>query len=302
MIKRLITGGSGLVGSNIEAEIKLGSIDGDLRDWSQVKNIFEKYRPTHVVHAAARVGGVGGNMKAKGEFFYDNIMINTNVLEACRIYNVKKVVSFLSTCIFPESIEYPLTEKKIHLGAPHWSNYGYAYAKRMLDVQTEVYRDQYNLDFVSVIPTNIYGLNDNFNLDSGHVIPSLIHKCYLAKTNNTDFNVWGSGTPLREFIYSKDIGKLTNWALENYDESEPIIFSTSQEISIKDLVGLIVAIIGFEGDVVWQSDKPDGQFRKPSSNKKLMSYVPDFKFTPIEVGLKETIGYFIQNYPNLRGV
>jgi len=302
MIKRLITGGSGLVGSNIDAEIKLGSKDGDLRDWAQVKNIFEKYKPTHVVHAAARVGGVGGNMKAKGEFFYDNIMINTNVLEACRIYNVKKVVSFLSTCIFPESIEYPLTEKKIHLGAPHWSNYGYAYAKRMLDVQTEVYRDQYNLDFVSVIPTNIYGLNDNFNLDSGHVIPSLIHKCYLAKTNNTDFNVWGSGTPLREFIYSKDIGKLTNWALENYDESEPIIFSTSHEISIKDLVGLIVGIIGFEGDVVWQSDKPDGQFRKPSSNKKLMSYVPDFKFTPIEVGLKETIEHFIQNYPNLRGV
>jgi GDP-L-fucose synthase len=302
MIKRLITGGSGLVGSNIEAEIKLGSIDGDLRDWSQVKNIFEKYRPTHVVHAAARVGGVGGNMRAKGEFFYDNIMINTNVLEACRIYNVKKVVSFLSTCIFPESIEYPLTEKKIHLGAPHWSNYGYAYSKRMLDVQTEVYRDQYKVDFVSVIPTNIYGLNDNFNLDSGHVIPSLIHKCYLAKTNNTDFNVWGSGTPLREFIYSKDIGKLTNWALENYDESEPIIFSTSQEISIKDLVGLIVSIIGFEGDVVWQSDKPDGQFRKPSSNKKLMSYVPDFKFTPIEVGLKETIEHFTQNYPNLRGI
>ena len=229
-------------------------------------------------------------------------MINTNVLEACRIYNVKKVVSFLSTCIFPESIEYPLTEKKIHLGAPHWSNYGYAYSKRMLDVQTEVYRDQYKLDFVSVIPTNIYGLNDNFNLDSGHVIPSLIHKCYLAKTNNTEFNVWGSGTPLREFIYSKDIGKLTNWALENYNESEPIIFSTSQEISIKDLVGLIVNIIGFKGDVVWQSDKPDGQFRKPSSNKKLMSYVPDFKFTPIEVGLKETIEHFTQNYPNLRGI
>ena len=302
MIKRLITGGSGLVGSNIDAEIKLGSNDGDLRDWAQVKNIFETHRPTHVIHAAARVGGVGGNMKAKGEFFYDNIMINTNVLEACRIYNVKKVVSFLSTCIFPESIEYPLTEKKIHLGAPHWSNYGYAYSKRMLDVQTEVYRDQYKVDFVSVIPTNIYGLNDNFNLDSGHVIPSLIHKCYLAKTNNTDFNVWGSGTPLREFIYSKDIGKLTNWALENYDESEPIIFSTSQEISIKDLVGLIVSIIGFEGDVVWQSDKPDGQFRKPSSNKKLMSYVPDFKFTPIEVGLKETIEHFTQNYPNLRGI
>ena len=301
-MKRLITGGSGLVGSTIDAEIKLGSKDGDLRKWSDVKKIFETHRPTHVIHAAARVGGVGGNMKAKGEFFYDNIMINTNVLEACRLYKVEKVVSFLSTCIFPDSVEYPLTEKKIHLGAPHSSNYGYAYAKRMLDVQTEVYRDQYKLDFVSVIPTNIYGLNDNFNLDSGHVIPSLIHKCYLAKKNNTDFKVWGSGKPLREFIYAKDIGKLTKWALENYDESEPIIFSTSHEISIKDLVDLIVNNMGFDGKVVWQDDKPDGQFRKPSCNKKLMSYVPDFKFTPIEVGLKETIEHFVKTYPNLRGV
>ena len=299
-MKRLITGGSGLVGSTIDAEIKLGSSDGDLRDWTEVQKVFEKHKPTHVIHAAARVGGVGGNMKAKGEFFYDNIMINTHVLEACRLYNVKKVVSFLSTCIFPDSIEYPLTEEKIHLGAPHWSNYGYAYSKRMLDVQTEVYRDQYNVDFVSVIPTNIYGPNDNFNIDNGHVIPSLIHKCYLAKLNNTDFEVWGSGKPLREFIYSKDIGELTNWALENYTESEPIIFSTSQEISIKELVGLIVDSIGFTGKVVFNTTKPEGQFRKPADNSKLKSYLPDFKFTPIEEGIRETVEWFVLNYKNCR--
>ena len=299
-MKRLITGGSGLVGSTIDAEIKLGSRDGDLRKWSQVENIFEIHKPTHVIHCAARVGGVGGNIKAKGEFFYDNIMINTNVLEACRLYNVKKVVSFLSTCIFPDSIDYPLTEKKIHLGAPHWSNYGYAYSKRMLDVQTEVYRDQYNVNFVSVIPTNIYGPNDNFNLDNGHVIPSLIHKCYLAKINNTDFEVWGSGNPLREFIYSKDIGKLTNWVLENYDESEPIIFSTSQEISIKNLVGLIVDNMKFTGKVVFDSTKPEGQFRKPADNSKLKSYLPDFEFTSVETGIKETVEWFITNYENCR--
>jgi len=299
-MKRLITGGSGLVGSTIDAEIKLGSRDGDLRKWSQVQNIFETHKPTHVIHCAARVGGVGGNIKAKGEFFYDNIMINTNVLEACRLYNVKKVVSFLSTCIFPDSIDYPLTEKKIHLGAPHWSNYGYAYSKRMLDVQTEVYRDQYNVNFVSVIPTNIYGPNDNFNLDNGHVIPSLIHKCYLAKINNSDFEVWGSGNPLREFIYSKDIGKLTNWALENYDESEPIIFSTSQEISIKNLVGLIVDNMKFTGKVVFDTTKPEGQFRKPADNSKLKSYLPDFEFTSVETGIKETVEWFITNYENCR--
>ena len=299
-MKRLITGGSGLVGSTIEAEIKLGSRDGDLRKWSEVENIFKTHKPTQVIHAAARVGGVGGNMKAKGEFFYDNIMMNTHVLEACRLYDVKKVVSFLSTCIFPDSIEYPLTESKIHLGAPHWSNYGYAYSKRMLDVQTEVYRDQYDLNFVSVIPTNIYGPNDNFNLENGHVIPSLIHKCYLAKLNNSDFEVWGSGKPLREFIYSKDIGKLTNWALDNYDESEPIIFSTSHEISIKDLVSLIVDSMDFKGKVLFDTSKPEGQFRKPADNSKLKSYLPDFEFTSIEDGIKETVDWFIKNYENCR--
>ncbi len=226
--------------------------------------------------------------------------MNTNVLEACRLVKVEKLVSFLSTCIFPDKVEYPLTEDKIHFGAPHSSNYGYAYAKRMLDVQTEVYRDQYRVNFVSVIPTNIYGINDNFNIENGHVIPSLIHKCYLAKENNTDFVVWGSGKALREFIYSKDIGRLTNWALENYDENKPIILTTSDEISIKYLVNLIVEYVGFEGKVIFDKDKPEGQFRKPSDNSKLLSYIPDFEFTSIKDGLKETIKWFVENYENIR--
>ena len=170
----------------------------------------------------------------------------------------------------------------------------------MLDVQTEVYRDQYRVNFVSVIPTNIYGINDNFNIENGHVIPSLIHKCYLAKENNTDFVVWGSGKALREFIYSKDIGRLTNWALENYDENKPIILTTSDEISIKYLVNLIVEYVGFEGKVIFDKDKPEGQFRKPSDNSKLLSYIPDFEFTSIKDGLKETIKWFVENYENIR--
>ena len=170
----------------------------------------------------------------------------------------------------------------------------------MLGVQTEVYRDQYNVNFVSVIPTNIYGPNDNFNLENGHVIPSLIHKCYLAKKNNTDFTVWGSGNPLREFIHSKDVGELANWALENYDESEPIIFSTSEEITIKDLVGLIVDNMNFTGKVIFDETKPEGQFRKPADNSKLRSYLPDFKFTPIEEGIKDTVNWFITNYETCR--
>tara|TARA_Y100000401_G_C8303199_1_gene215405 strand:+ start:330 stop:1235 length:906 start_codon:yes stop_codon:yes gene_type:complete len=300
MKKVLVTGGTGLVGTAIEADIKVGTKEADLRDWDQTNKLIENHKPTHVVHTAARVGGVGGNMRAKGEFYYDNIRINTNVLESCRINNVEKVVSILSTCIFPDKVEYPLTEKKIHLGAPHKSNYGYAYAKRMLDVQTEVYREQYNVNYTCVVPTNIYGPNDNFDIDNGHVLPSLIHKCYIAKQNNTNLEVWGSGEPLREFIYSKDIGKLINWALDNYDDPESIIFSTSHEISIKDVVGLIVDAMGFTGKVIFDTTKPEGQFRKPSDNSKLLSLLPDFKFTPIDVGIKETVEWFTNNFDNAR--
>jgi len=296
----LVTGGSGLVGSAINANIKLSTNDVDLRDWKSTLSLFKHLKPNKVIHCAARVGGLGGNINHKGEFFYENIMINTNVLEACRQVGVKKVVSFLSTCVFPDDVEYPLTEKKIHLGEPHSSNYAYAYAKRMTEVQSRAYNEQYGTNYVCVIPTNIYGPNDNFDLENGHVLPSLIHKCYLAKKNNTDFKVWGSGTPLREFIYSEDVAKLSEWILDNYKEQEPIILSTSEEISIKDVVDIIVNKFNFKGKVIWQSDKPDGQFRKPSDNSKLKSYLPNFEFTPIEEGIEKTIKWFINNYEEIR--
>ena len=299
MKKILVTGGNGLVGSSITSDVKIGK-EYDLRNIEETNKMFEHYKPTHVIHCAGKVGGLSANMNYKGEFFYDNIMINTNVIESARKNNVKKLVSFLSTCVFPDNIEYPITEKKIHLGEPHSSNYPYAYAKRMSDIQIRAYREQYGLEYVSVIPTNIYGPNDNFSLESGHVIPMLLHKMYNAQRDNTDFVVWGSGTPLREFIYSKDIAKLSEWALDNYNESEPIIFSNSNEISIKDLVDLLVNEFNFKGKVIFDKTKPDGQFRKPSDNLKLKSYLPNFEFTPIEQGLKETINWFIENYENTR--
>jgi GDP-L-fucose synthase len=299
MRKLLVTGGNGLVGSSIISDVKIGK-QYDLRNIEETNKMFDYYKPTHVIHCAGKVGGVSANMDYKGEFFYDNIMINTNVIESCRLHKVKKLVSFLSTCVFPDNIEYPITEKKIHLGEPHFSNYPYAYAKRMSDIQIRAYREQYGLNYVSVIPTNIYGPNDNFSLNSGHVIPMLLHKMYNAQRDNTDFVVWGSGTPLREFIYSKDVAKLSEWALDNYDESEPIIFSNSVEISIMDLVDLLVKEFNFKGKVVFDNSKPDGQFRKPSDNSKLKSYLPNFEFTPIEKGLKETINWFIENYDKTR--
>jgi GDP-L-fucose synthase len=295
MRKLLVTGGNGLVGSSINCDIKIGR-QYDLTIPEETDKMILHHKPTHVIHCAGKVGGVMGNMNFKGDYFYDNIMINTNVIESSRKNGVKRLVSFLSTCIFPDDIEYPLTENKIHLGEPHNSNYPYAYAKRMADIQIRAYREQYGLNYVSVIPTNIYGPNDNFSLTHGHVMPMLIHKLYLSQQNNTDFIVWGSGKPLREFIYSKDVAKLSEWAVYNYDESEPIIFSPSNEISIMDLVDLLVKEFNFKGKVIFDSTKPDGQYRKHSDNSKLKSYLPDFKFTPIEVGIKETVKWFIENY------
>jgi len=296
----LVTGGRGLVGSSLSGDMNRVGSEFDLRDKAVTDKLFSDLSPKNVIHCAARVGGLGGNMNHKGEFFYDNIMMNTNVIESCRIHNVKKLVCFLSTCVFPNDVEYPLTEKKIHLGPPHNTNDSYSYAKRMAEVQIRAYREQYGLNYVTVIPSNIYGPNDNFDLANGHVVPSLIHKCYLAKKNNTPFKIWGSGKPLREFIFSKDVGKLTEWVLDNYEGEEPLILSTSDEVSIKDVVNLIVKHMSFDGEVIWESDKPDGQFRKPSDNSKLLSYLPDFKFTSLDEGLKETIDWFIDNYENCR--
>lgn len=300
MANRLVTGGTGMVGSAIEADLKIGRKDCDLTSWVEVNAFFEQHKPKEVIHCAAKVGGIWGNMHYKGDFFRDNILMNTHVIEAARLHGVERLVAFLSTCVFPDDVAYPLTESKIHLGKPHTSNDAYAYAKRMTDIQIRAYKEQYGLDYVSVIPTNIYGPKDLFDLKNGHVVPSLIHRCFLARERGEDLEVWGSGTPLREFIYSEDVAKLSEWALEHYKEAEPIIFSTSEETSIKDLAEMIVELLNFKGKLIWLTDKPDGQFRKPSDNSKLKSYLPDFEYTPLYEGLKKTVAWFEENYPNIR--
>ena len=299
--KILVTGGNGLVGSEFVGDyyFKPTSKLYDLRKTEDANRLMLK-QFDGIIHCAAKVGGIGGNMNFKGEFFYDNIMMNTNVIEGARMSGVKNLVAFLSTCVFPDSVEYPLTESKIHLGPPHFSNDAYAYAKRMSDIQIRSYKQQYGLNYKSVIPCNIYGPNDNYNLVNGHVLPSLIHKYYLSRENKTPLTIWGSGKPLREFIFSKDVAKLTEWVLYNYNENEPIILSTSEEISIGDVVDMIVEIMNFKGEIIFDSSKPDGQFRKPSDNSKIKNYLPDFKFTPLYEGLKETIEYFEKNYTIIR--
>ena len=302
MGKILITGGNGLVGRSFNGSdfIKISTKDGDLKDRNIAKEIIQKHNPTGIIHCAAKVGGIMGNTNYPGDFYHDNIMMNTNVIEEARKNGVKKLIFFSSTCVFPDKVEYPLSPEKIHLGPPHNSNYAYAYAKRMGQVQIQAYREQYGVNYFTVIPCNIYGPGDNYDLENGHVIPSLIHKMYLAKQNNTDFVVWGSGSPLREFIFSEDVAELTMMLYEKYNGVDPVILSTSEEISIKDVVLMIAEIFEFKGDVIFDSTKPDGQLRKPSDNSVIKEMFPDYKFTPMEKGLRKSIEWFIENYENVR--
>jgi len=284
----------------MESQIKLSRETCDLTNPRQTNKLFKLIKPDGVIHCAGKVGGIGGNSNYKGEYFHDNLMINTNVIESARKAGVKNLVAFLSTCVFPDKVKYPLTVDQIQLGEPHESNYPYAYAKRMADVQIRAYREQYGINYTSIIPSNIYGPNDNFNLDHGHVMPMLIHKLYLAKKNKTDFTVWGSGKPLREFVYSKDIAKIAEWALFNYEGTDPLIISGDEEVSIKDLVSLLVDEFKFKGKVVFDKTKPDGQLRKPSDNSKIKELLPNFEYTPFEQGIKETVNWFIENYDEAR--
>ena len=315
----MVTGGSGLVGAAIrqfiedehakdasansnETWIYLSSKDGDLRVRTDTEKIFEKYQPTHVIHLAAKVGGLFANMKYKVEFFRENILINDNIMECCRIFKVQKLVSFLSTCIFPDKTTYPIDETMLHNGPPHSSNEGYAYAKRLIDTMNRAYAEEYNCNFTSIIPTNIYGPHDNFSIESGHVIPGLIHKCYLAKQNNTPFTIWGSGTPLRQFVYSYDLAELTVWVLRDYHDPSPITLSVDEadEVSIKDVALAVAKACKFEGEIIFDTTKADGQFKKTADNKKLRSLRPEYQFTNIEDGIQKAVDWFVSNYESAR--
>ena len=317
-MKILVTGGSGLVGSGIKRVTNnyskghylyegrefyfATSSDGNLVNYEETKSLFEKIKPTHVIHLAAKVGGLFSNLRQNVEFFNDNMDINRNVLHCCYLYKVEKCISCLSTCIFPNKTTYPIDETMIHNGEPHESNIGYSYAKRMIDVINHCYNTQYGCNFTSIIPTNIYGPNDNFNIEDGHVIPGLIHKCYLAKEKNEDFVIWGTGTPLRQFIYADDLARLILWCLDNYDNHEPIILSVDEEdeVSIKEVALLVAKHMNFEGNIVFDSSKSDGQFKKTANNKKLRSIYPDYKFQSIENGIKTTCDWFKKNFENAR--
>ena len=280
----------------------MSSKDCDLTNLESTKTFFDLHQPDYVIHLAAYVGGLFKNMNFKVDMYEKNMLMNYNVLKCCHDLKVKKVVSCLSTCIFPDKTSYPINEEMLHNGAPHNSNDAYAYAKRMLEVHSKAYQEQYGDNFVCVIPTNIYGENDNYDLEGGHVIPALMHKCYLAKQDNKPFVVRGTGTPLRQFIYATDLAKLMMWTLEIYDENDSVILSVGEkdEMSIKDVATLIAKEFKYEHMMEFDTGYSDGQFKKTADNSKLMRLNPRFQFTSMNEGMSKSVKWFVENFDTCR--
>ena len=303
----LVTGGHGMVGKALQKIIPeaifLSSRDCDLRNAENTEKVLMSYKPDAIIHLAAQVGGVKANSDYVADFFTNNILINTNVLTAAKKANVKKVLSIISTCVYPDKVNYPLTEGQIHNGPPHESNFGYAYTKRMLDVQSRAYRKQYGCNFITAASNNLFGEYDNFDLENSHVIPAMIRKFYEAEKNHNKVVLWGDGAPLREFTYSEDLAKILLFLLEKYDEPEPINIGNTQESSIKEVAEIIAEIINFKGEIIWDKTKPSGQYRKPSDNSKLLKLGwKDDEYVSVREALKKTCEWFKINYPNVRGV
>ena len=304
----IITGGTGMVGSAFKRILPQAEYPNRIHlSNERCANMFSApLKDKEVIHLAAKVGGVKVNTDEIADFYLENSLINQRILDAAHRGNAKKVLSLLSTCVYPDApyVTYPLTEDQLHLGPPHHSNFGYAYAKRMVDVMSRAYRQQYGCNFITAIPNNLYGENDNFDLENSHVIPALIRKVWEAKINKEpSVFCWGDGSPLREFTYSEDIARILLFLMENYNEPEPINIGNTDEYSIKEVVEMICDILGYDGELEWQTDQPSGQHRKPSSNQKLLDLGwKKENYTPLKEGLKKTCEWFIINYPNVRGI
>lgn len=299
-MKVLVTGGTGLVGKNLQ-ELKpeyiyLGSKDCDLLDYNKTFEIIKQYSPDIVIHLAGNVGGLFKNMNGNLQLYLDNMDINRNVLRAAHENKVQRLICCLSTCIFPDDHGKILESDDLHKGPPHGSNYGYAYAKRMMEVLCRLYNETYGYNYQCIVPTNIYGKYDNFNLDAAHVMPALIHKAYIQTQQKSDtLYIRGTGKPLRQFIYAPDICRMIVEILENpeYINKKIILCTDPNEVSIYDISRIIAN--NFQLDKVESIDNIDGQYKKTTDTD-----FKDFKFTKIEDGLKDTIDWFKNNYDLVR--
>jgi len=308
-MKVLVTGANGLVGNGIRRWasyyrnfefVFVTHAEADLTNEGDVEWLFSTHKPDYVIHAAAKVGGIGGNMMGQADYFVKNILMNTLVIDACYRHKVKKLLAFSSVCVFPDNLQV-LQEDKMHDAPPFKGNFAYAHAKRMVDIHIQALRDQHGVEnYCSIIPSNIIGTHDLYNLEHGHVLPSLIHKIYIAKKNGTDLKVWGDGKSLREFIFAEDLARVLLHMLELDSIPDRLTVAGDEQYSIRDMVGFLVEAADFKGEVVYDDDKPNGQRNRQSDLTRLNDLIPDFSRTPIKRAVKLSYDWFAASYPKVR--
>jgi GDP-L-fucose synthase len=299
----VVTGGNGFLGSKIVSQLKEKgaknilipkSNECDLRDKENAKKITKN--ADIIFHIAAKVGGIGLNQEKPGELFYDNLIMGTNLLEQARENNVEKFIALGTVCSYPKFTPIPFKEESIWDGYPEETNAPYGLAKKMLLVQSQAYRQQYNFQSIMVIPTNLYGPNDNFDDKSSHVIPALIKKIYQAKKENLkNISVWGDGSPTRDFLYVDDAANGIILAAEKYNSSLPINLGSGIEISIKELVMKIIYLMDADIDIVWDIEKPNGQPRRCISIERARKEIGFEPKIGLDDGLKQTIDWYVSN-------
>jgi GDP-L-fucose synthase len=265
----------------------------DLREKAGIVRALADGRPDVIIHLAASVGGIGANRANPGTFFYENAIMGIQLLEQARLAGVKKLVTIGTVCSYPKHTPVPFQEDDLWNGYPEETNAPYGIAKKALLVQGQAYREQYGFNAIYLIPVNLYGPGDNFDPDSSHVIPALIKKCIDARNAGAPtIEVWGTGTASREFLYVEDAAEGIVLAAERYDGAEPVNLGTGQEITIRDLVDLIAKLTGYQGEIVWDATKPDGQPRRALNTTRAREQFGFMARTGFEDGLRQTITWF----------
>ena len=305
----VVTGGAGFLGSHLVDRLRQAgceevfvprSRDFDLTEAAAVERLFETVRPDVVIHAAALCGGIGANRENPGEFFYVNAMMGIHIIEAARRHGVEKTVVLGTICAYPKHTPTPFSEDALWDGYPEETNAPYGLAKKMLLAQCQAYRQQYGMNAIYLLPVNLYGPRDNFDLETSHVIPALIHKCFDAVADKRrEIVLWGDGSPTREFLYVEDAAAAIVAATEKYDEAEPVNIGAGMEISIRDLVSKIAALTGFHGNITWDTSKPNGQPRRCLDVSRAAEKFGFVATTSLDEGLRRTLAWYAANCRSL---
>ena len=305
-----VTGGAGFLGKHLINKLQAHGAkeifvpnypDYDLVKESDIQRMIREAQPDVIIHLAAKVGGIGANREHPGEFFYDNLMMGVQLIHNAWKMGVSKFVAIGTICAYPKFTPIPFREEDLWEGYPEETNAPYGLAKKMLLVQSQAYREEYGYNSIFLLPVNLYGPGDNFNPESSHVIPALIRKCLEAKEQGaSEIVAWGDGSPTREFIYAEDAAEGISLATMRYNSSDPVNIGSSFEISIKDLTELIAKLTGFEGDIRWDTTKPNGQPRRKLDTSRAKERFGFEAKTSFEDGLRQTIDWYINERANGR--